>query len=142
ALTDVINPIHHARDAEAVERYKVEPYVLAADVYAVAPHQGRGGWTWYTGSAGWMFRLLTESLLGLHREGEWLTLRPCVPAAWDGYRMRYRHGGSTYAIEVLQRDEGPARLQLDGQWLPDLRCQLHDDDSEHVLVLHWPRAST
>ena len=142
ALTDVINPIHHARDGEAVQRYKVEPYVLAADVYAVAPHQGRGGWTWYTGSAGWMYRLLTESLLGLHREGEWLSLRPCVPAAWEGYRMRYRHGRSTYAIEVLQRDDGPARLQLDGRWLPDLRCQLHDDDSEHVLVLHWPRAST
>ncbi len=64
ALTDVINPIHHAGDAEAVERYKVEPCVLAADVYAVAPHQGRGGWTWYTGSAGWMYRLLTESFAG------------------------------------------------------------------------------
>ena len=139
-LTDLINPIHHARDAEAVERYKVEPYVLAADVYAVAPHQGRGGWTWYTGSAGWMYRLFTESLLGLHREGEWLSLRPCIPAAWEGYRMRYRFGGSVYAIEVVQQDAGPARLQLDGQWLADLRCPLHDDDSEHVLVLHWPRA--
>jgi len=139
-LADLINPIHHARDAEAVERYKVEPYVLAADVYAVAPHQGRGGWTWYTGSAGWMYRLLTESLLGLHREGEWLSLRPCIPAGWEGYRMRYRYGGSLYAIEVLQQDAGPARLQLDGAWLPDLRCPLRDDDTAHVLVLHWPRA--
>lgn len=138
-LADLINPIHHARDAAAVERYKVEPYVLAADVYAVAPHEGRGGWTWYTGSAGWMYRLLTESLLGLRREGEWLSLRPCIPAAWDGYRMRYRYGGSDYLIEVSQHDIAQARLQLDDVPLPDLRCPLRDDGRHHRLVLHWPR---
>ncbi|HBK45048.1 MAG TPA: cyclic beta 1-2 glucan synthetase, partial [Xanthomonadaceae bacterium] len=141
-LAGLINPIHHALDAAAVERYKVEPYVLAADVYAVAPHQGRGGWTWYTGSAGWMYRLLTESLLGLHREGAWLSLRPCIPPAWDGYRMRYRHGDSDYLIEVVQHDVAPARLQLDGVPLPDLRCPLHDDGRTHQVVLHWPRART
>jgi cellobiose phosphorylase len=141
-LTDLINPIHHALDAAAVERYKVEPYVLAADVYAVAPHQGRGGWTWYTGSAGWMYRLLTESLLGLHREGEWLSLRPCIPASWDSYRMRYRYGGSVYMIEVSQLDVAPARLELDGVALPELRCPLRDDGQQHRLVLHLPRPTT
>jgi len=139
-LASLINPIQHALDPAGVERYKVEPYVLAADVYAVAPHQGRGGWTWYTGSAGWMYRLLTESLLGLHREGAWLALRPCIPPDWAGYRIRYRYGGSAYAIEILQHDAALARLELDGEPLPDLRCPLHDDGREHQLVLHWPRA--
>ncbi|RYE95212.1 MAG: cyclic beta 1-2 glucan synthetase, partial [Oxalobacteraceae bacterium] len=88
-LANMINPVHHGEDAAAVAVYKVEPYVLAADVYGVAPHVGRGGWTWYTGSAGWMYRLLTESLLGLHREGSRLSLRPCIPADWTEYKLQY-----------------------------------------------------
>ncbi|MFN0163790.1 MAG: GH36-type glycosyl hydrolase domain-containing protein, partial [Burkholderiales bacterium] len=90
ALTDMINPISHARTRADAERYKGEPYVMAADVYAMAPHAGRGGWTWYTGSAGWMYRLLLESLLGLEVRGDQLTVTPCVPDSWDAYRIDYR----------------------------------------------------
>ena len=81
-LTTMINPVNHARTAEGVATYKVEPYVVAADVYAVAPHTGRGGWTWYTGSAGWMYRLIVESLLGVTLENGRLRFAPCLPAEW------------------------------------------------------------
>src|ERR1041384_5720620 len=81
----MINPVNHTRSAAALATYKVEPYVMAADVYAAAPHTGRGGWTWYTGSAGWMYRLALESLLGLSREGARLRVAPCLPAGWPGF---------------------------------------------------------
>ncbi len=81
----IINPVNHAKSATAVARYKVEPYVAAADVYALSPHIGRGGWTWYTGSAGWMYRLITESLLGLRLEVDKLHLEPCLPVGWEGF---------------------------------------------------------
>ncbi len=139
-LAGMINPVHHARDAQAVRRYKVEPYVLAADVYAVAPHQGRGGWTWYTGSAGWMYRLLTESLLGLYREGSELLLKPCIPSDWTRYQLRYRHGGTDYVIEVEQSELSHATLWLDDQPQPALRIGLQDDGKSHRAVLHWPRS--
>ncbi len=139
-LARMINPVQHALDAEAVARYKVEPYVLAADVYAVEPHVGRGGWTWYTGSAGWMYRLLTESLLGLRRNGERLALAPCIPADWPGYRLHYRHGAATtYLIEVEQLDATPARLWLDGVEQAGLQFALVDDGAAHKVKAHWPR---
>jgi cyclic beta-1,2-glucan synthetase len=142
-LARMINPIHHTEDAAATALYKVEPYVLAADVYGVAPHTGRGGWTWYTGSAGWMHRLLTESLLGLHREGGMLRLRPCIPAEWPEYSLQYRHGDSIYMIRVRQtdaRDAGDAgRLQLDGVEQDGLRFRLTDDRAIHHVDVEWPR---
>ncbi|MDH5822224.1 glucoamylase family protein [Luteimonas sp. RD2P54] len=143
-LARMINPLGHARDAEAVERYKVEPYVMAADVYGVAPHVGRGGWTWYTGSAGWMYRLLTESLLGLERRGDALRLTPCLPADWPGFTLRYRFGESLYRIEVSCFDataEGDAptpRLLLDGAEQPSPWIALLDDGADHRAELHWP----
>ncbi|MFC3814956.1 GH36-type glycosyl hydrolase domain-containing protein [Lysobacter sp. GCM10012299] len=140
-LASMINPIHHARDAEEAARYKVEPYVLAADVYAVPPHVGRGGWTWYTGSAGWMYRLLTESLLGLQRTGDVMTLRPCLPADWPEYQLQYRHGTSLYLIEVIQRDSGAATLTLDGVEQAGFEFPLVDDGSLHRVEAHWPRAA-
>ncbi|MEE7561433.1 cyclic beta 1-2 glucan synthetase, partial [Xanthomonas sp. Kuri4-2] len=140
-LAGMINPVHHARDAAAVQRYKVEPYVLAADVYAVAPHQGRGGWTWYTGSAGWMYRLLTESLLGLGREGDELVLAPCLPAHWTHYQMRYRHGRSDYRIEVEQVEALAATLWLDDVAQASTRVRLHDGGGVHRVRLHWPRVA-
>lgn len=139
-LARMINPIHHAQDAEATAIYKVEPYVLAADVYGVAPHVGRGGWTWYTGSAGWMYRLLTESLLGLQRLGDELLLTPCLPADWPGYTLRYRFGASLYAIQVSQHDAGPMRVEVDGVALPGPRIPLVDDGSVHHVRVAWPRA--
>lgn len=146
-LARMINPIHHAQDAESAAVYKVEPYVLAADVYAVAPHTGRGGWTWYTGSAGWMYRLLTESLLGLQRSGDTLRLKPCLPQDWPGYRMQYRYGASMYLIEVKQVDRsqaqesGRAALRLDGHAQAGLQFPLVDDQAIHHVEVDWPRAA-
>ncbi|WP_386362112.1 GH36-type glycosyl hydrolase domain-containing protein [Xanthomonas campestris] len=141
-LARLINPIHHALDAQAVQRYKAEPYVLAADVYAVAPHTGRGGWSWYTGAAGWMYRLLTESLLGLQRRGTRLQITPCIPAAWPGYQLRYRYGTSTYVIDITQRKGGDARLEVDGIPQAALAFTLIDDGAVHAVALEWPGDAT
>lgn len=114
-LFDLINPLRHAADEEGVEIYKGEPYVVAADVYANPAHRGRGGWSWYTGSAGWMYRLLIETFLGLTREGSRLRIAPRLPAAWPGVDIAYHHGEATYAIHA-QRDASrpPGTVLLDG----------------------------
>ena len=101
-LATMINPVNHARTPEGMATYKVEPYVIAADVYALAPHTGRGGWSWYTGSAGWMYRLIVESLLGVTRERDCLRFAPCLPADWTGFTMRYRYRETTYEIAIRQ----------------------------------------
>ena len=149
-LARMINPIRHSLDAAASERYKVEPYVLAADVYGVPPHVGRGGWTWYTGSAGWMYRLLVESLLGLQREGDSLQLRPCLPADWERCELHYRHGSSSYHIELLQPlaahadagadADGGSGLFVDGVRQQDARIALVDDGQAHRVQWRQPRA--
>lgn len=139
-LARMINPINHAQDPDATALYKVEPYVLAADVYGVAPHVGRGGWTWYTGSAGWMYRLLTESLLGLQRIGGELVLHPCLPREWTEYELRYRFGSSLYVISVRQQDAGATTLQLDGVEQAGLRFALVDDGNVHRVEASWSRA--
>lgn len=124
ALLEMLLAPTHARDAAGVETYKVEPYVVAADVYAVPPHVGRGGWTWYTGSAGWLWRVALESVLGLRlEEGRRLVLRPCVPDDWPGFRIELRlpHGGPRYAIRVRSRAGSSARVvavRVDGADLP------------------------
>jgi cellobiose phosphorylase len=123
-LFSMINPVNHAKSAAAVATYKVEPYVMAADVYAVAPHIGRGGWTWYTGSAGWMYRLALESLLGLRLEGDKLRLAPCLPAHWPGFKLRYRYRDTVYRISVV-RDESSSAERSD-HVIP-----LVDDRGEH-----------
>jgi cyclic beta-1,2-glucan glucanotransferase len=87
----MINPVNHARSPEEIAIHKVEPYVIAADVHALSPHTGRGGWTWYTGSAGWMYRLIAESLLGLRLEVDKLQFMPCLPSDWPGLTMYYRY---------------------------------------------------
>ncbi len=101
-LMRMINPIHHASTAQGLQRYKVEPYVVSADVYGVEPHAGRGGWTWYTGSAGWMYQLILESILGLKRTGTTITVRPCIPNSWKSFSVRYHHKKFVYQIEVIQ----------------------------------------
>jgi cellobiose phosphorylase len=135
-LLRMISPVNHAADPDAVARYKVEPYVVAADVYAVEPHVGRGGWTWYTGSAGWMYRLIVESLLGLHREGANLRLAPVLPAAWPGVQLRYRHGDTVYRIDVRHAapDEG-THLTVDGVAMEGLVVPLLDDGRVHAVEL-------
>ena len=108
-LLAMINPVNHARSPEGVATYKVEPYVVAADVYALSPHIGRGGWTWYTGSAGWMYRLIVDSLLGLRLEVDKLRVAPCLPADWKGFTLHYRYRETLYHINVLQDAQGTAR---------------------------------
>jgi cellobiose phosphorylase len=120
----MINPINRTQSAAAVATYKVEPYVMAADVYAAAPHVGRGGWTWYTGSAGWMYRLAVESLLGLKREGDKLRIVPCLPVDWPGFKLRYRYGETVYRITVV-RDESAGAEQSEQV------IDLVDDRREH-----------
>src|SRR5207253_7884205 len=99
-LFGLINPVGHGDNAQAIATYKVEPYVVAADVYTNPQHAGRGGWTWYTGSAGWMYRLITESLLGLHLEIDRLRVAPFFPAEWDGFDLHYRYRETFHHIHV------------------------------------------
>lgn len=136
-LLHMINPASR-RSAEQVATYRVEPYVVAADVYGVAPHTGRGGWSWYTGSAGWMYRLIVESLLGLRREGEQLFIEPVIPAHWPGYSLDYRFGETLYHIDVRQSPGAPLSLSLDGRPLPDLAIPLLDDGITRQVLLTWP----
>ncbi len=142
-LMRMINPINHARNAEEIAIYKVEPYVIAADVYAVTPHTGRGGWTWYTGSAGWMYRLLVESLLGLRIEGDKLTIDACVPPDWESYEIDYRYGVTRYRIRITQttgkRPSGTCGLRLDGIDLPETIVVLVDDHQDHLIDVDLSR---
>ncbi|WP_083279909.1 glycoside hydrolase family 94 protein [Stenotrophomonas sp. LM091] len=134
-LAGMINPLNHTLDPAAVQTYRVEPYVLAADVYAVSPHVGRGGWTWYTGSAGWMYRLLVESLLGIRREGDRLSLAPCLPDHWPSFELSYRFGRSLYEFEVTRTAQGEPTLHVDGVLQPDLTVLLRDDGHYYRVVL-------
>ena len=108
----LINPVNHALDAEAAEGYRVEPYVLAADVYSVEPYAGRGGWTWYTGSAGWLYRAGLEAILGLRRHGERLEVRCCLPCDWGSASVRYKHGDARYDIDI-QGEPGQGRVVVE-----------------------------
>jgi len=104
ALFKLLNPIEHNRNPAEVERYQAEPYVVAADIYSVAPHVGRAGWTWYTGSAGWMYRAGMEGILGLRKQGDTLSIDPCVPRAWTGFKANWRCASARYEILVLNPD--------------------------------------
>ncbi|MEC5216833.1 cyclic beta-1,2-glucan synthetase [Actimicrobium sp. GrIS 1.19] len=138
-LLAMINPVNHARNAVEVERYKVEPYVVAADVYAVAPHVGRGGWTWYTGSSGWLYRLIVESLLGLTLEVDRLTLTPLLPASWPSFNMTYRYRSSSYRITVQRAAAGmPTGLTVDAVAQPGAVVLLADDGRQHTVRLMVP----
>src|SRR5690606_23258881 len=95
-LLNMINPINHGNTPEAIATYKVEPYVLAADVYAGTQHAGRGGWTWYTGSAAWLYRLIIESFLGLEQQGDKLKVNPCIPEEWKSFKVQYRYKETVY----------------------------------------------
>ncbi|MCC6208384.1 MAG: cyclic beta 1-2 glucan synthetase [Gammaproteobacteria bacterium] len=132
----MLNPVHHGSTREAIERDKVEPYVMCADIYGVAPHTGRGGWTWYTGAAGWMYRLTVETLLGLQLEVDHLRIAPCVPAHWDSYKIHYRYRNTVYHITVKRAGEPSGhviRVRVDGAERPDTRIPLVDDRQEHFV---------
>ncbi|MBX3086269.1 MAG: hypothetical protein KF716_31830 [Anaerolineae bacterium] len=148
ALFNLINPIGHSDTPEKSAIYKVEPYVIAADVYGVAPHTGRGGWTWYTGSASWMYRLGIEAILGLKRMGDKLAIDPSIPSAWSSYDLTYRNGGARYHIHIANPENvshGVIEVLLDGNSIPDLHIPLSDggDHEVHVkLGRATPDAST
>ncbi|MDD2464851.1 MAG: glucoamylase family protein [Desulfobulbus sp.] len=139
-LFDLINPIHHARSPEEIDIYKVEPYVVAADVYAVPPHIGRGGWTWYTGSAAWMYRLLVESLLGVKLEVNILRFIPCLPADWGEFTMHYRYRETLYHIRIMQTKtvSGAMQVTVDGLEQNDGAIHLIDDHQEHAVEVRTP----
>ena len=135
-LFHMLNPANHTRTAADVERYKAEPYVLAGDVFAHPAHAGRAGWTWYTGSAGWMYRAGLESILGLRRRGATFEIDPCIPQAWPGYSIAWRFGETLYAIDVVnpeRRSRGVAEAVLDGTAVDPSAIPLADDGGRHEL---------
>lgn len=136
-LFSMLNPILHASSPEEVEIYKVEPYVVAADVYAVAPHVGRGGWTWYTGSAGWMYRLLLETLLGIQRVGDSLLLTPRVPSHWSTFTVHYRFHQTLYQIRFQRSPANhlaPNPISLDGLPIEGASIPLLNDRQPHLVI--------
>jgi cellobiose phosphorylase len=144
-LFSLINPISHGSTPAEISTYRVEPYVVAADVYGVAPHTGRGGWTWYTGSSGWMYRLIVESLLGLHLEADKLRITPTLPAAWTRFQIHYRYRETFYHITIQNHgaDAVVSRMSLDGDELSDDFVTLVDDGRDHkVEVEMWPNEVT
>jgi cyclic beta-1,2-glucan synthetase len=133
-----LNPVEHALDEESAERYRVEPYVVAADIYGSNDKGGRGGWTWYTGSAAWLYRAGLEALLGFHLDGDRLRIEPCIPPSWPGFSINWRRGVSrqatTYQVTVENPDgvcRGIKRLELDGQALDAGYVPLADDGTAH-----------
>jgi cyclic beta-1,2-glucan synthetase len=139
-LFSMLNPIHHTLTRTGVSTYKVEPYVIAADVYGKAPHVGRGGWTWYTGSAGWMYRAGVEYLLGIHQRGRSLYFDPCIPKEWPGFKVFYKHGSASYEIQFenpSRVSKGIQRMELDGEIVkaPNGTIPLLDDQKNHSIKI-------
>ncbi|HWN83428.1 MAG TPA: hypothetical protein VNM87_15145, partial [Candidatus Udaeobacter sp.] len=134
----MLNPINRTRSAADVEQYKVEPYVIAADIYAHPMHLGRGGWTWYTGSAAWMHRLGIEYILGLRRCGDAFAVAPTIPASWPEYTINWRWGKSAYEIVVSNPDRccrGVASATLDGAAVDPQAIPLRDDGARHRVEI-------
>jgi len=136
-LFQMLNPITHADSAKGVDIYKVEPYVVAADVYTAKGHLGRGGWTWYTGSASWMYRTALEGILGFRQRGEELFIEPCIPARWKQFTIEYRFRSSTYEVIVDNPDglqSGATELTVDGRSV-EKAISLIDDGKHHRVTV-------
>jgi cyclic beta-1,2-glucan synthetase len=139
-LFAMLNPVNRAASRAGLHAYKVEPYAVAADIYAEPPHARRGGWTWYTGAAGWMYRAGLEYVLGLTKHGEVLHIDPCIPPRWPGFAIRYRHGSASYQIRVENPHgvaRGIARMDLDGVRLecPAQGIALRGDAQAHSVTV-------
>ena len=142
ALLRMLNPVEHAHTPEDVERYKVEPYVVAADVYALEGQLGRGGWTWYTGSSGWMYRVWIEDILGFKLRGDQLTIDPVLPHDWHEFSIRFRYRTALYAIAVENPDAvgcGVLWVEVDGTRMPEHVIALHDDGAKHSVIVRLGR---
>jgi cyclic beta-1,2-glucan synthetase len=138
SLFRMLNPIYHTNTSQQMDVYKVEPYVVAADIYSVPPHLGRGGWTWYTGSSGWMYRLGLEAILGLRLEGGSLKIDPCIPKSWPGYEVVYHKGETTFLIRVENPsavNRGVKEIRLDGKLLPEGVVPLKKDGRKHEVYV-------
>lgn len=136
----MLNPIHRASSRAAVQRFSVEPYVTVGDVYSKPPHVGRGGWTWYTGTAGWLYRAAIESMLGFRMRGGVLSIDPCIPRNWPGYSISFRYRSTVYKIDVENPSSvsrGVRSCELDGKAVASSRyIALEDDSATHrVLVV-------
>jgi cyclic beta-1,2-glucan glucanotransferase len=137
-LFHMINPINHMRTAEGTERYRAEPYAVAADVYAHPMHVGRGGWTWYTGSAGWMYQAAVQSLLGLRRNGATMSVHPCIPAVWPHYSLEWTVGRTRYRFTVSNPDhqsQGIKSAELDGAAIDARAIPIEDDGGRHEVTI-------
>lgn len=135
-LLNMINPINHGNTSEKIRTYKVEPYVLAADVYENPSHAGRGGWTWYTGSAGWLYRLIIENFLGLKKTGNQLIINPCIPKDWTNFKVEYQYENNVYFIEILQENQqAKPTLYIDGLESKEDFIILKNDGVNHFIKL-------
>ena len=137
-LLRMLNPIERARDREAVQRYSVEPYVIAADIYRLPGRVGRGGWSWYTGSAAWMYRAWVEEILGLKVRGNRLLMDPVVPGWWTGFHVQYRHGKALYSIQVENPEKcerGVSWIEMDGRRLEGPVIRLTRDLVKHDILV-------
>jgi cellobiose phosphorylase len=137
----MVNPINHGSTPDEIKKYKIEPYVIAADVYAVENHGGMGGWTWYTGSAGWMYQLLAESFFGLKRNGNRLGVKPCIPESWNEFEINYRFTDTMYHLK-FERVEGDAPMKL---ILDDIEQESDDillvnDKMEHEVKIRMVKS--
>lgn len=133
-LFALLNPINHSSTRAGLHKYRVEPYVAAADVYAVWPHTGRGGWTWYTGSASWMYRAGLESILGFTLRGDRLQIDPCIPRGWREYEIVYKRGSTSYRLAIENPHglcRGIAKIEMDGEQLTGSEINLADDGKQH-----------
>jgi cyclic beta-1,2-glucan synthetase len=137
-LLKMINPVNRGSDASKINIYKVEPYVIAADVYAEPLHKGRGGWTWYTGSAGWMYQLIIESFIGLSRKGNVLEFKPCFPVRWNKLKISYRYLDTTYHIQLeAGANSKQARILEDGLEKATQGITLVNDSKEHDVIVYF-----
>lgn len=142
----MLNPINHMRRPDDAERYRAEPYAVAADVYAHPMHVGRGGWTWYTGSAGWMYQAAVQWLLGIRRHGATISVNPCIPCIWPGFTVEWTIGRTRYHISVSNpehRSQGVKSAELDGAAIDPRAIPLLDDGGLHdVTVVLGSEAAT
>jgi len=134
-LLQLVNPVNHGGNADEIAVYKTEPYVMAGDVYGVAPHTGRGGWTWYTGSAGWMYQLIIEWVLGLKRKHNTLSFEPCLPPGWPGFTIHYRFNNTVYHINVQATADDEMQVLVDDNMQNDKLVHLQDDRKEHSVAI-------
>ncbi len=139
----MVNPINHMRTPAGLDRYRAEAYVVAADVYAHPMHLGRGGWTWYTGSAGWMYRAAIEALLGLRRHGATFSVAPTIPAMWPKFSIHWKMGRTSYHISVVNPDHRCSDVrsaELDGRPIDPNAIPLLDDGESHQVLIEMGQA--